>query len=178
MNERTKRVNQAYRWLIWLGEVDDKLSFAQRLGKERANITNILNGKSDASDKFCTLILVSFHGIFNRDWLLDGIGDMLTTAEGIPTCSMSSANQSVETDTHEQRQSIIDLYADLIKESESFRREIKDELAEVKTLRTELQQERENFREATYRVTQALKRIHNGSGNAQTLDIAADEGNY
>ena len=178
MNERTKRVNQAYRWLIWLEEVDDKLSFAQRLGKERANITNILNGKSDASDKFCTLILVSFPGIFNRDWLLDGIGDMLATAEGIPTCSMSAANQSVETDTPEQRQSIIDLYADLIKESESFRREIKDELAEVKTLRTELQQERENFREATYRVTQALRRIHNGSGNSQTLDIAADEGNY
>ena len=178
MNERTKRVNQAYRWLIWLGEVDDKLSFAQRLGKERGNITNIINGKGDASDRFCSLILVSFPGIFNRDWLLDGIGDMLATAEGIPTCSMSAANQSVETDTPEQRQSIIDLYADLIKESESFRREIKDELAEVKTLRTELQQERENFREATYRVTRALRRIHKGSDNAQTLDIAADEGNY
>lgn len=55
---------------------------------------------------------------------------------------------------------------------------IKNELAEVRTLRSELQQARDDFREATYRVTQALKRIHNGSGNAQTLDIAADEGNY
>lgn len=178
MKERTKRINQAFRWLIWLEKIKGKDDFATVLGLQRSNVTNILNGKGDASDRFCGLILTSFPGIFNRDWLLDGIGDMLATTEGIPTCSMPAANQSVETDTPEQRQSIIDLYADLIKESESFRREIKDELAEVKTLRTELQQERENFREATYRVTQALRRIHNGSGNAQTLDIAADEGNY
>ena len=85
MNERTKRVNLAYRWLIWLGEVDDKLSFAQRLGKERANITNILNGKGDASDKFCGIILSSFPGIFNRDWLLDGVGDMLVEKKEKPT---------------------------------------------------------------------------------------------
>ena len=178
MKERTKRINQAFRWLIWLEKIKGKDDFATVLGLQRSNVTNILNGKGDASDRFCGLILTSFPGIFNRDWLLDGIDDMLATTEGIPTCSMSATNQSAETDTHEQRQSIIDLYADLIKESESFRREIKDELAEVKTLRTELQQERENFREATYRVTQALKRIHNGNGSAQTLDIAADEGNY
>jgi len=85
MKERTERINQAYRWLIWLEEVDDKLSFAQRLGKERTNITNILNGKLDASDKFCALILASFPGIFNRDWLLDGVGDMLVDKKEKPT---------------------------------------------------------------------------------------------
>ena len=127
MNECTKRINQAYRWLIWLGEVDDKLSFAQRLGKERANITNILNGKMGASDRFCGLILASFPGIFNRDWLLDGTGDMLTTAKGLPTFPVVGSVADVESDTPDQRQSIIDLYAGLIKESEAFRREIKDE---------------------------------------------------
>ena len=55
---------------------------------------------------------------------------------------------------------------------------IKNELAEVRNLRSELQQARDDFRDATYRITQALKRIHNGIGNAQTIDIAADEGNY
>jgi hypothetical protein len=177
MNERTKRVNLAYRWLIWLGEVDDKLSFAQRLGKERANITNILNGKGDASDKFCGIILSSFPGIFNRDWLLDGVGDMLTTTEGMPSSLMSGGTPS-ETDTTSQRQTIIDLYAGLIKESEAFRREIKDELTEVRTLRTELQQERENFRDATYRLTQALSRLNNNSGNIMSIGIAADEGTF
>ena len=176
MNERTKRVNLAYRWLIWLGEVDDKLSFAQRLGKERANITNILNGKGDASDKFCGIILSSFPGIFNRDWLLDGVGDMLATTEGMPSSLMSGGTPS-ETDTTSQRQTIIDLYAGLIKESEAFRREIKNELAEVKNLRSELQQERENFREATYRLTQALRNINLGN-NTTRLDIAADDRNY
>jgi hypothetical protein len=176
MNECTKRINQAYRWLIWLGEVDDKLSFAQRLGKERANITNILNGKMGASDRFCGLILASFPGIFNRDWLLDGTGDMLTTANGLPTFPVVGSVADVESDTPHQRQSIIDLYAGLIKESEAFRREIKDELAEVRSLREELQQERENFRDATYRVTRAIERItNNKNGSTAQMGVAAEE---
>ena len=176
MNECTKRINQAYRWLIWLGEVDDKLSFAQRLGKERANITNILNGKMGASDRFCGLILASFPGIFNRDWLLDGTGDMLTTAKGLPTFPVVGSVADVESDTPDQRQSIIDLYAGLIKESEAFRREIKDELAEVRSLREELQQERESFRDATYLVTKAIERItNNKNGNTAQMGVAAEE---
>lgn len=176
MNECTKRINQAYRWLIWLGEVDDKLSFAQRLGKERANITNILNGKMGASDRFCGLILASFPGIFNRDWLLDGTGDMLATANGLPTFPVVGSVADVESDTPDQRQSIIDLYAGLIKESEAFRREIKDELAEVRSLREELQQERENFRDATYLVTKAIERItNNKNSNTAQMGVAAEE---
>lgn len=175
MKERTKRINEAFRWLIWLEKIEGKNDFATILGMQRSNVTNILNGKSDASDKFCSIILAAFPDIFNRDWLLDGTGEMLKTADGLPSCPLSASSA---TDTPEQRQSIIDLYAGLIKESESFRKEIKDELAEVKFLREELQQERENFREATYRVTQALDRImNNNSGNAQTIGIAADDGN-
>jgi hypothetical protein len=82
---------------------------------------------------------------------------MLNTDEGIPASSTSPVS---EPDTQLQRQSIIDLYAGLIKESEAFRREIKDELTEVRNLRAELQQERENFRDATYRLTQALRNIN------------------
>lgn len=179
MEKRTKRINQAYRWLIWLGEVDDKLSFAQRLGKERANITNILNGKADASDRFCGLVLSSFPGIFNRDWLLDGTGDMLATTNGLPSCSLSASAESQSVaDTPEQQQSIIELYAGLIKESEAFRVEIRNELAEVRSLREELQQERENFREATYRLTMTIERYENKNiGNHMSIGIAADDGN-
>ena len=175
MKERTKRINQAFRWLIWLEKIKGKDDFATVLGLQRSNVTNILNGKGDASDRFCGLILTSFPGIFNRDWLLDGVGNMLATLDGIPTCPLNvPSGRDTETDTPEQRQSIIDFYAGLIKESESFRGEIKNELAEVKNLRSELQQERENFREATYRLTQAISRINNRGG--MSIDIAADEG--
>lgn len=166
MKERTKRINQAFRWLIWLERIEGKNDFANLLGLQRSNVTNIMNGKGDASDKFCGIILSSFPGIFNRDWLLDGIGDMLATTEGMPSSLMSGCTRS-ENDTTSQRQTIIDLYAGLIKESEAFRREIKDELTEVRTLRTELQQERENFRDATYRLTQAIGRINESA----TTDI-------
>lgn len=54
---------------------------------------------------------------------------------------------------------------------------IKNELAEVRTLRDELQQARDDFRDATYRLTLALRRINNISGNTQTIGIAADDGN-
>ena len=177
MKERTKRINQAFRWLIWLERIEGKNDFANLLGLQRSNVTNIMNGKGDASDKFCGIILSSFPGIFNREWLLDGVGDMLATTEGMPSSLMSVGTPS-ETDTTSQRQTIIDLYAGLIKESESFRREIKDELTEVRTLRTELQQERENFRDATYRLTQALSRLNNNSGNIMSIGIAADEGTF
>ena len=177
MKERTKRINQAFRWLIWLERIEGKNDFANLLGLQRSNVTNIMNGKGDASDKFCGIILSSFPGIFNREWLLDGVGDMLATTEGMPSSLMSGGTPS-ETDTTSQRQTIIDLYAGLIKESEAFRREIKDELTEVRTLRTELQQERENFRDATYRLTQALSRLNNNSGNIMPIGIAADEGTF
>ena len=171
MKERTKRINQSYRWLIWLERIEGKNDFANILGLQRSNVTNILNGKSDASDKFCGIILSSFPGIFNRDWLLDGVGNMLNTDEGIPASSTSPVS---EPDTQLQRQSIIDLYAGLIKESEAFRREIKDELTEVRNLRAELQQERENFREATYRLTKAIKNI-NKPETINNISIAADK---
>ena len=171
MNERTKRINQAYRWLIWLEKIEGKNDFASILGLQRSNVTNILNGKGDASDKFCGIVLSSFPGIFNRDWLLDGVGNMLANSNGLPTYPQSVT----DSDTPEQHQSIIDLYAGLIKESESFRSEIKNELTEVKSLRSELQQERENFREATYRLTKAIEHINNNNNNGNShLDIAAE----
>jgi len=173
MKERTKRINQAFRWLIWLERIEGKNDFANILGLQRSNVTNILNGKGDASDKFCSIVLSSFPGVFNRDWLLDGVGDMLATAEGIPAFDTEPTPTSSEKDTPSQRQSIIDLYAGLIKESESFRREIKDELAEVRTLRSELQQERENFRDATYRLTQALGKMYESI--PATIGLAADQ---
>ena len=172
MKERTKRINQAFRWLIWLERIEGKNDFANLLGLQRSNVTNIMNGKGDASDKFCGIILSSFPGVFNRDWLLDGVGDMLATTEGMPSSLMSGCTPS-ENDTPSQRQTIIDLYASLIKESEAFRREIKDELTEVRTLRAELQQERENFRDATYQLTQALRRINEPL--ATNIGMAAEQ---
>ena len=52
---------------------------------------------------------------------------------------------------------------------------IKNELAEVRTLRSELQQARDDFRDATYRLMQALSRINQKSDNSQIMGIAADE---
>lgn len=85
MEEYTKRVNQAYRWLLWLGVVDDKKSFAEKLGKERSNITRILNGKGSVTPYFIKVILESFPGIFNATWLKTGTGEMLVDNSSFPT---------------------------------------------------------------------------------------------
>lgn len=176
MQNRSKRINQAFRWLIWLEKIDGKNDFAEALGMQRSNVTNVLNGKSDASDRFLRNILTTFPGIFSRDWLLDGVGEMLATASGVPTCQQSMpATKSVESDTPEQRQSIIDMYAGLIKESEAFRREIKIELAEVRTLRSELQQARDDFRDATYRMTQFMRNMSESHQIQSRIGIAAED---
>ena len=175
MQNRSKRINQAFRWLIWLEKIDGKNDFAEALGMQRSNVTNVLNGKSDASDRFLRNILTTYPGIFSRDWLLDGVGEMLATASGVPTCQQSMpATKSEESDTPEQCQSIIDMYAGLIKESEAFRCEIKIELAEVRTLRSELQQARDDFRDATYRMTQFMRNMSESYQNQSRLGIAAE----
>lgn len=53
---------------------------------------------------------------------------------------------------------------------------IKNELAEVRVLHTELQQARDDFREATYRLTQALRDIKTNSSTM--IGIAAEGDNY
>lgn len=52
---------------------------------------------------------------------------------------------------------------------------IKNELAEVRTLRSELQQARDDFRDATYRMTQFMRNMSESHQNQSRLGIAAED---
>lgn len=85
MRDDTKRVNKAFRWLLWMELVDDKKTFAEKLGSERSHVTKVLNGHLPFSNSFVNMILAKFPGIFNAIWLKTGTGEMLVDNSSFPT---------------------------------------------------------------------------------------------
>jgi uncharacterized spore protein YtfJ len=85
MRDDTKRVNKAFRWLLWMELVDDKKTFAEKLGSERSHVTKVLNGHLPFSNSFVNMIIAKFPGIFNATWLKNGTGEMLVDNSSFPT---------------------------------------------------------------------------------------------
>ena len=85
MRDDTKRVNKAFRWLLWMELVDDKKTFAEKLGSERSHVTKVLNGHLPFSNSFVNMIIAKFPGIFNATWLKTGTGEMLVDNSSFPT---------------------------------------------------------------------------------------------
>ena len=104
-------------------------------------------------------ICAVFPDTFNLDYLLTGEGSLLLNEKPQQTQKM------------EQTADILELYAQRVRLVDDLRQTLKEELEEVRTIRAELLQARNDFRDATYRLTQALRTLSPNS----TLDIAADE---
>jgi hypothetical protein len=78
--------------------------------------------------------------------LLTGKGSLLADTEEkqtTPTVQQPNAD-------------LLELYAQRIRLVDDLRASLKEELAEVQAIRTELQQARDDFRDATYRLTRTL----------------------
>ena len=60
---------------------------------------------------------------------------------------------------------------------DDLRQSLKEELAEVRAIKEDMQTAVNDFRDATYRLTQALKEI-NGTSSIRPMDIAAEDSNY
>lgn len=134
MEEYTKRVNQAYRWLLWLGVVDDKKSFAEKLGKERSNITRILNGKGSVTPYFIKVILESFPGIFNATWLKNGTGEMLVDNSSFPTYTTDvngSVSGSGSSDAEVADKPMAEIYSIFRLDVEMLRDEVRQKYSEL-----------------------------------------------
>ena len=102
--------------------------------------------EKNLTDKLFTNICETFPGVFNLDYLLTGKGTLLADTEEkqtTPTVQQPNAD-------------LLELYAQRIRLVDDLRASLKEELAEVHALRTELQQARDDFRDATYRLTRTL----------------------
>lgn len=152
MNERQKRLNEVYEHLRKFYGIHTQSDFANTLRKSRNAITLALNGDERyLTDKLFKNICEAYKGVFDLNYLLTGNGQLITHEED----ARISEHEQVKTEM-EQKADILELYAQRIRLVDDLRMTLKEELAEVRAIRTELQQARDDFREATKRITQHI----------------------
>ena len=169
-----------------LGEVYDHLrkhfgihtqtDFAQEIGMTRPAISSAMNGnESYLTDNLFKRICAKYQGVFSLDYLLTGEGELLTPEEDVKSSEIEKAEKSSE-DDFSAMNNILEMYARMIRGVDDLRVELNTNLTEVKALKEDLHQAVYDFRDATYRLTQALKEIK-GTASLRPMDAAAEDSN-
>jgi hypothetical protein len=110
-----------------------------------------MNGtEKNLTDKLFKSICEAYPGVFDLNYLLTGEGNLLTVDEEVFVDEMKKATTP---STDEMTANILELYARMIRGVDDLRIQLKEELAKVQSVKSELQQARDDFREATYRMT-------------------------
>ena len=146
-----QRLKQA---IVWLKQNKNilQLDIAKKMNMTTVGLSR---GLARCKEKNDEEFVIKFHQatdeIFSLDWLLNGTGEKFT-ADIKKAELTNSTPASTPLD-------MMELYAQRIRLVDDLRTSLKDELAEVRNLRMELQQVRDDFRDATYRLTQTLQNI-------------------
>ena len=107
------------------GLIENQEDLSYKMGASRSNISSALSGRESVlTDRFLRRFCHAFPGMFNLDWLLYEQGEMLL--------KQKQPEPTTPTD------SIINLAATLIQETELLHRQLRDEIAQVSSLRQEL----------------------------------------
>ena len=174
MLERQKRLNEVYEHLHNHFGVHTKGDFAEAVHYARAYISSAMNGNEKyLTDKLFTNICEAYPGKFNLEYLLTGNGNLLTPEEDAMS---SEIEQTSKRSKDETTANLVELYAQRIRLVDDLRQSLKEELAEVRAIKEDMQTAVNDFRDATYRLTQALKSLN--EQRLPSIGIAADEGDY
>ena len=152
MNVRQKRLIEVYEHLRRFYGIHTKTGFAEALHYGRTSMSAAMNGDEKyLTDSLFKNICEAYKGVFDLNYLLTGNGQLITHEED----ARISEHEQVKTEM-EQKADILELYAQRIRLVDDLRMTLKEELAEVRAIRTELQQARDDFRDATNRITQLI----------------------
>ena len=177
MLERQKRLNEVYEHLHNHFGVHTKGDFAEAVQYARAYISSAMNGNEKyLTDKLFTNICEAYQGVFNLNYLLNGEGELLTPEEDVKSSEIEKAAKP-SSDDSSAINNILEMYARMIRGVDDLRVELNTNLEEVKALKEDLHQAVYDFRDATYRLTQALKEIK-GTASIRPMDIAAEDSNF
>ena len=169
---RKDRLKEVYEYVRSHFPIHTQVDFADKLKYNRAYISSAMHGnEKNLTDKLFRNICEAFPGVFDLDYLLTGKGALLTIEEEVHSEDIKKAATPSNDD---MTANILEVYARMIRGLDDLRIQIKSELEEVKTIKDELQQARDDFRDATYRLTRAIDRL-NSSGNAHTIGFAAED---
>lgn len=126
------RLNEAYRYLFSQQSVTSQTDFAEKIGVRDTSLSFAMNGNPAYLTKNLFIkICAAFPNIFNRDYLLTGEGTLLAPKE-------EDIIRNVRRDAEPAVGAIIELYAQLIKEVEAYRAELKEEISTTRQLNQEL----------------------------------------
>lgn len=163
---RQKRLHEAYEHLRKFFGIHTQTDFAEVLKYSRVYISSALNGnEKNLTDKLFTNICEAFPGVFNLDYLLTGEGDLLTAEEDVHTSDVEQGNTMPAGTAN-----ILDMCAHVLRLVDDLRTSLKDELEEVKAVKAELQQARDDYRQAAALMRRLANNMDNYGGA-----IAADQ---
>ena len=164
MTNRKERLTEVYDHLREHHGIHTQIDFAVALGYSRPVISSALNGNELAlTDKLFQKVC-EVYPEFNLEYLLTGEGSLLQDA---PTDApdVSSSNEMGN---------VLELYARMIRGVDDLRVQLKDALSDAVEVKGELQQARNDFRDATYRLNVLIEKIQNKSDDPSNIGIAAD----
>lgn len=158
-------------YLIDENVVEDQKGVSARTGITEAALSNIRNDKKIVSDKTIRKFLDGFPGIFNPAYFK---GDNIYMLVEDAVNAKMDAQKTVSPSEDDPTKQLIEMYAQRVRLVDDLRTSLKNELDEVHALRTELQQARDDFREATYRMTQFIKNWSDSTNKLTSIGIAAN----
>lgn len=171
---RKDRLKEVYEHVRRHFPIHTQTDFADSLKYNRAYISSAMHGnEKNLTDKLFTNICEAYPGVFNLDYLLNGTGDLLTPQEDVKS---SEIEQTVMPSHDESLANLLELYAQRIRLVDDIRQSLKEELAEVRAIKEDMQTAVNDFRDATYRLNMAMKSLN--EQRPLSIGIAADEGNY
>ena len=175
---RKDRLNEVYEYVRSHYPVHTKNDFADKIKYHRTYISSAMHGNERyLTDKLFTNICDAYPGVFNLDYLLTGKGYLLTEHE-------DAISSEIEQGRHQQPDdaaalnNILEMYARMIRGVDDLRVELNTNLAEVRALKEDLHTAVNDFRDATYRLTQALRTLNEKRTSLRAADVAADDSDY
>lgn len=164
MTNRKERLTEVYGYLREHHGIHTQIDFATALGYSRPVISSALNGNELAlTDKLFQKVC-EVYPEFNLEYLLTGEGSLLQDAPAdAPDVSPSN-----------EMGNVLELYARMIRGVDDLRVQLKDALSDAIEVKGELQQARDDFRDATYRLNLLIEKMQNKSDDPSNIGIAAD----
>jgi len=125
---RMQRLNEAYKHLYAFHGIASKTALADKLKVQRTGLSAALNGsKANLTDNLFMKICAAFPGVFNLDYLLNGIGTLLAQKEKAEPTPVSPATDN-----------LLELHAQMIRRVDDLRQELHQDLLAVRELKDEL----------------------------------------
>lgn len=168
---KNKLFISAVDWLIDHKKVENQKELAAVTKIQEPTLSNIRNDKKIVSDKTIRKLIESFPGLFNPDYFR-GQSVWMLMQDLMEEKAKTETPKNVPSDIGD----VMELYAQRVRLVDDIRQSLKEELAEVRAIKEDMQTAVNDFRDATYRLTQALKSLN--EHRPPSIGIAADEGDY